>query len=127
VAKKPAQPKRWLSAGQTGRLWHLRPDQRNLWKIARDTGVECIARGGQVHGTGGFSASRYFFYADDVYRVAPDVVEGRIEVDPTWRTDTPEGRKIYRWDRFKAVAGFIGCLSPVILVVGVSLLIGALR
>lgn len=99
MRKKPAQQRRWLT-GRTGRLWHIRPETYILERVADKAGVTYRVRLAYPYPTGGRGSPTYFFDADDAHRAAPDIISGAIELDPTWRTDSPEGRWIHRRRRF---------------------------
>jgi hypothetical protein len=126
-AEDPAQPRRWLSSGRVGRLWHIRPKDHLLARIADQAGVTYKVRPAYQYRTGGQGSPTYFFDSADAHRVAPDIVRGSIEIDPTWRTDTPEGRRIHRRDRIKLGLIIIGYLSPLIVVLVVLVIVPLLR
>jgi hypothetical protein len=122
----PAQQGRWISSGRTARLWHIRPETYILQRVADRTGVKYKVRLAYNYPTGGRGSPTYSFDAADAHRVAPGIVNGAIEVDPTWRTDTPEGRRIHRRNRLKHSLIVTGYLSPLIAA-AVPLIIGLLR
>ena len=126
VRKKPAQQRRWISSGHTARLWHIRPETYILQRVADRTGVKYKVQLAYNYPPGGRGSPRYSFDAAGAHRVAPGVVNGAVEVDPTWRTDTLAGRRIHRRNRLKHVLIVTGYLSPLIVAV-VPLIIGLLR
>lgn len=115
------EPKRWISEWRTGRLWHIRPVGYFLETVAGRAGVEYRQKPSYYGSHRTWIEGAYSFDAADVRRTAADIVNGEVEVDPAWRTDTPEGRWIYR--RF-LIAFILGRLfavlflcSPVVFVV----------
>ncbi|MGW7824671.1 hypothetical protein ACWGLF_42940 [Streptomyces puniciscabiei] len=114
MRKDPDQQVRWIFQGRAGRLWHIRPEGYILRHVADRAGVKYRVHYGNNHRVGVRGSPMYSFDAADARRVAPDVIDGVIEVDPTWRTDTPEGRRIHRWNRLKLFLSVTGYLSPFI-------------
>ena len=97
----PHEPGRqdWLSESEVSRLWGVR---RSLLKRVADlAGVTYHVSGGALRGRGVYGAGPSFTYfaPQDVERVGRDLREGRLELDPSWLTDSPEGRKAERKDR----------------------------
>lgn len=126
MPKEPAQPRRWMSSGRTGRLWHIRPETYVLERVADRAGVRYRVRLPYHYPTGGRGSPIYSFDAEDARRAAPDIVNGAVEVDPAWRTDTPEGRRIHLRRQLRFFLAVTGYLSPLIIV-AVYLIINVVR
>ncbi|MER6082435.1 hypothetical protein [Streptomyces sp. NPDC001833] len=114
VRKDPDQQVRWIFHGRTGRHWHIRPEGYILRHVADRAGVKYRVHYGYNYPVGGRGSPMYSFDAADARRVAPDVIGGVIDVDPTWRTDTPEGHRIHRWNRLKLFLSVTAYLSPLL-------------
>jgi hypothetical protein len=114
VRRKPAEQRRWISSGRTGRLWRIRPENYILQRVADRAGVKYRVQLAYHYPSGGRGSPTYSFDAVDAHRAAADILKGAIEVDPTWRTDTPEGRRIHYRNRLKHLLIVAGYLSPLI-------------
>ncbi|MER7763115.1 hypothetical protein [Streptomyces sp. NPDC097619] len=57
-------------------------------------------------------------------RVAPAIAEGRVDLLPEWRTDTPEGRRVEFWGTL--VARVFGTLLLVVVAASVLMILGTL-
>ncbi|MFD7450619.1 hypothetical protein [Kitasatospora sp. NPDC059827] len=101
-------PERWMGASEVVRIWHVRRDY--LGKVARLCEVPVRSHVGESRGTYGSAPGWSTYRAEDMRRAAPDIVEGRIDIPPLWRTDTREGRRAQFWEDLRLT---LTCLVPV--------------
>ncbi|MFE5792262.1 hypothetical protein ACFQ8C_06730 [Streptomyces sp. NPDC056503] len=114
-APEPADEEEpWLSGGEAARLWPVRAER--LERAARQAGVRTRKFGGESRGTYGAAPNYYHYHPADVRRAAADLAEGRLDLPPHWRTDTPEGRRAERRSRLRLRLSCVVYLSPLLFV-----------
>lgn len=106
---------RWLRDYEVQKLWPVRGDK--VFSAASRAGVRYRVVQGRSRGTYGADPTYHLFHPGDVRQAATAMAEGRVDLPPLWRTDTPEGQRAERWSRFRFNAT---CL--VILLVAAGLL-----
>ncbi|MFC8454796.1 hypothetical protein [Kitasatospora sp. NPDC057223] len=77
---------------------------------------------GPTYGTYGGGQSYSYYHPEDVLQAVAAIADGRVEVEPIWRTDTPEGRQAEYWSRLRlrltiimVTAGFVGLPLALVL------------
>ncbi|GGW66844.1 hypothetical protein GCM10010503_50150 [Streptomyces lucensis JCM 4490] len=120
----PREPGRedWLGEDEVIRAWRVR--RAALHRVAELGSVPYELRGGRSRGTYGAEPTYRCFAPDDVRRVTDALRDGSLVPDPSWRTDTPEGREAERRERRsgRLVDGLF--FGPVLLLVLGALLYG---
>jgi hypothetical protein len=97
----PVEPGRrdWLSEDEVSRRWGVR---RSLLKRVADLAdVAYHVSRGTLRGRGVYGAEPSFtsFSPQDVERAGRELKEGRLVLDPSWLTDTPQGQQAERKER----------------------------
>ncbi|HET9168116.1 MAG TPA: hypothetical protein VFN97_01735 [Actinospica sp.] len=110
------QRRRWLTRGKVGRLWHIRPQDHLLARVADQAGVRYRTVASYNYPVGGQGPPTCYYDAEAARRLAPEIRAGLVEVDPAWRTDTPEGRRLLYRGRAKAALIVLAALSPFIAI-----------
>jgi len=115
----PSEPGRrdWLSESEVSRRWGVR--RALLKRVADLADVTYHVSGGALRGRGVYGAEPPFtsFAPQDVERVRRDLAEGRLVLDPSWMTDSPEGRRAERTEKRDGWLVELVFFLPVILAV----------
>ena len=118
MGKRREERRRWLTRGQLSRLWHIRPKDYMLSKVAREVGVKYRTVASYDYPVGGQSPPMYYYDAEAARRVAPEIRAGRlVEVEPAWRTDTKEGRRLLYRSRARGALIVLAFLVPIAAIV----------
>lgn len=97
----------WLRAREAAAVCRVR--QSCVHKVAEAHGVRCETRTG--HGTWGESTTRVY-HSEDLLHLADALGNGTASIDPSWRTDTPQGRRAH----LRELLTGCGCLLLIVLV-----------
>ncbi|MFJ7206168.1 hypothetical protein ACIQWR_21855 [Streptomyces sp. NPDC098789] len=95
----------WISERQLARAW---PTIRTAFLDATANANEVRSNLLVSHSTWGESTWRTYHPAD-VARVAGAIADGTAELQPHWRSDTPEAKLLDQRLRRKNLPGAIGC------------------
>jgi hypothetical protein len=108
MANEQSHGRTWLAARQAAAVCRVR--RSCVHQVAAAHGVRCETR--TSYGTWGPSTSQVY-HSEDVLHLADALANGTASVDPSWRTDTPQGRQA----RLREQLTGCGCLLLIVLVI----------